>query len=99
MTEAEDKEVVVLTRDQLTRLVRNTIHGTLVELGLKANSQQSGKIYRRDMVKVIGRWKFDWAVREGHLIVYKDKDARNSKVYAKRGNWERFLKLWVNQKL
>ena len=93
MTEDQYREILHTT-------VRNTVHSTLVEMGLKASSLQSGKIYRTEMIEVIGRKTFDKARRNGHLLTYKnDPSKRNSKVYAKRGDWGRFLKWNVNKKI
>jgi|GEM_PF-6838092 len=97
-------EMVLMTKDQYQEIlhttVRNTVHRTLIEMGLKSSSLQSGKIYRSDMIKVIGRWAVDSAIRNGQLRVNKnDPTKRNSKVYAKRGEWERFLKWNVNKKI
>jgi len=100
----DEIEMVFMTKDQYKEIlhttVRNTVHSTLVEMGLKASSLQSGKIYRSEMIKVIGRRAFDQAVENGHLIVQKnDPLKRNSKLYAKRGEWERFLAWNVNRKI
>ena len=104
MSPVNEIEMVVMTKDQYKEIlhttVRNTVHTTLVEIGLKSSSLQSGKIYRHEMVKVIGRWAFDQAVADGHLKVFKnDPYKRNSRVYAKRGDWERFLAWNVNKKI
>ena len=97
-------EMVVMSKDEYQEImhttVRNTVHRTLVELKLKASSLQSGKIYRSDMIKVLGRWEYDRAVENGHLRVFKnDPTKRNSRVYAKRAEWERFLAWNVNKKI
>ncbi len=97
-------EMVVISKDEYQEIihttVRNTVHATLVELKLKASSLQSGKIYRSDMVKVLGRWAYDQSVSNGQLRVYKnDPYKRNSRVYAKRADWERFLAWNVNKKI
>ena len=68
-------------------------------MGLKSSSLQSGKIYHTEMIEVIGVRSFNNAVMNGHLRVDKnDPPKRNSKVYAKRGEWERFLKWNINKK-
>ena len=52
------------------------------------------------MIEVLGVRTFNNAVQNGHLLVYKnDPLKRNSKVYAKRGDWERFLAWNVNKKI
>jgi len=99
-----EMKMVVMTEDQIKEIlhttVRNTVHSTLVEMGLKSSSLQSGKIYRSEMVEIIGRRAFDQAVENGNLKVYKnDPLKRNSKVYAKRGDWERFLAWKTNKKI
>ena len=102
--ESNEIEMVVMTKDQYQEIlhttVRNTVHRTLVEMGLKSSSLQSGKIYRTEMIEVIGVRSFNNAVMNGHLRVDKnDPSKRNSKVYAKRGEWERFLAWNVNKKI
>lgn len=104
ITEKEEKTFVIMTEDQYKEIlhtaIKNTVHRTLVEIGLKTSSLQSGKIYRHEMVKVIGRWAFDQAIANDHLRVYKnDPTKRNSRVYAKRSDWERFLAWNVNRKI
>ena len=102
--ENSETPLVIMTEDQyrevLHTAVRNTVHRTLVEVGFKATSFRSGKIYRSDMIKVIGVRAFNDAREKGHLKVYKNNPTkRNSKVYAKRGEWDRFLKWNVNKKI
>ncbi|MHC4133173.1 MAG: hypothetical protein ACYSR3_14475 [Planctomycetota bacterium] len=97
-------KLVILTEDQYKEIlhttVRNTVHSTFVEIGWKASSFQSGKIYRTEMIEVIGVRSFNKAVENGNLRVYKnDPTKRNSKVYARRGDWERFLAWNVNRKI
>ena len=92
MTEKDTREVVYLSKEEYTQLmhtaVRNTVHATLVGMNLKASSLQSGKIYRSEMIEIIGRRAFDNAVREGHLRTYKNNPLkRNSKVYCSRCKW------------
>lgn len=102
--ESNKIEMAVMTKDQLKEIlhttVRNTVHSTLVEMGLKSSSLQSGKIYRSEMVEIIGRRAFDGAVESGRLMIDKnDPTKRNSKVYARRGEWEKFLAWNVNKKI
>jgi len=102
--EKEEKTFVVLTEDQYREIlhttVRNTVHSTFVEIGWKASSFQSGKIYRTEMLEVISVREFNNAVENGHLRTFKnDPTKRNSKVYARRGDWEKFLAWNVNKKI
>lgn len=93
MTEDQYKEILHTT-------IRNTVHRTLIEMGLKSSSLQSGKIYRTEMIETIGRRAFDGAVESGRLMIHKnDSTKRNSKVYAKRADWEKFLAWNVNRKI
>lgn len=101
--ETPEMKLVVMSEDQykevLNTTVRNAVHRTLVEMGLKASSLNSGKIYRSEMVETIGRRAFDQAVENGHLRTYKNNPTkRNSKVWSKRGDWERFLAWNTNRK-
>ena len=91
---------IVLTSKQLTQLIQETVRVTLAEMGVKGSPLQSGRIYRRQMVEIIGRVRYDEAVRRGWLIVQKhDPNKASSRVYATRESWERFLKRHTNWKL
>lgn len=87
-----------MTDLELTDIITNTVHATLCQLGLKASSLNSGRIYRSDMVKVIGRRNFEQAVDRGQIRVSKG-DHANSKVWTKRSEWDAYLKQFINQKL
>lgn len=86
-------ECIVLTSEQLTLLIQETVRITLAEQGVKGHPSQSGRIYRKQMVEILGRVRYDEAVVNGWLFVDKhDPTKSNSKVFATRENWERFLK-------
>jgi len=88
---------VVFTPGELNHYAEILVKATLAELGIKGSPIQSGRIYRRQMVEIIGRVRYDEAVRNGGLIIHKQNpNASNSKVYATRESWERFLKLHTN---
>lgn len=91
---------IVLTSKQLTQLIQETVRVTLAEQGVKGNPIQSGRIYRKQMVETLGHRRYNEAVHQGWLIVHKHNPrVSNSKVYAPRESWERFLKRHTNQKI
>jgi len=101
-------EMVVLTKNEYSDIIKRfdrlehrlTVTNKLVEMNLKSSGLRSGKIYRTEMIGVYGRRTIDNAIRDGHLRVNKnDPSKRNSKVYAKRGEWERFKNWNVNKKI
>lgn len=99
-----DKQYIVLTEDQLSAIIKATVKeavkDTLAELNVKMYPKQSGRMYRRQMIEILGRVRYDEAVREGWLIVHKhDPLKTTSRVYARIEDWERFLKLHTNQKV
>jgi hypothetical protein len=95
-----DDQQIVMTSHQLAEFCRNTVHATLVEMGLKAHRIQNGRIYRTEMVEIIGRWDYDKAVREGKFLVYKKNPLkRNSRVYTRREDWDRYLRKEFNREL
>lgn len=95
-----DDQQIVMTSHQLSEFGRNLVLTTLVEMGLKPHRLQSGRIYRSEMVEVIGRRDFDKAVREGKLLIHKTNPLkRNSRVYARRSDWERFLRQSFNREV
>lgn len=71
-------------------LVTLTVHRVLTELGFKAG--QSNRVKRADMVRVIGRRRFDRAVQDGELRIHKNGSAQTAGVWASREDWERFVK-------
>jgi len=92
-------DTITMTREDLAGFAKDVVQTTLAELGVKGSPAQSGRIYRRQMVEIIGRARYDEAVRKGWLIVEKhNPKAPNSKVYATRENWERFIKRHTNQR-
>lgn len=95
---SESITYISLTRDDLVDIIQGTVKNTLIEMGLKANSLQSGRIYRQDMITVVGKSKFEHARRNGMLPTFKDGE-NNSKVWARRSDWETYLKLHTNQKI
>jgi len=90
---------IILTKEEHRETIREAVEITLAELGIKGSPLQSGRIYRRQMIETIGRVRYDEAVQKGWLIVHKhNPEASNSKVFATRGDWDRFLKRHTNQR-
>ena len=83
---------ITLTQEELDHTIEQSVERALAKLGVKGNPAQSGRIYRRQMVEIIGRRDYDQAVERGWLPVHKhDPNVVNSRVYARRDDWERFL--------
>jgi len=95
---SEQVTYIQMTREELADFGENIVHNTLVSLKLKPSRLSSGRIYRQDMIAIIGERRFEKARREGYLPTQKD-GPRNSKVWSRREDWERFLAMHVNQKL
>jgi hypothetical protein len=94
------EETITMKKSELAEFGRNLVLTTLVEMGLKPHRLQSGRIYRSEMVEVIGRRAFDKAVREGKIIVWKlNPLKKNSRVYARRSDWEKFLRQSFNREV
>jgi hypothetical protein len=89
---------IVFTKENLVEFGRGIVHNTLIEVGLKPHTLQSGKIFRTDMIIILGVRGYNKAVESGKLIVKKDGN-RTSRVYAIRQDWERYLKIHLNQKI
>lgn len=80
--------------DLLKQMIKETTEKTLSELGLKGYPHQSGRVYRQQMIQIIGLRRYTEAVEKGWLIVDKhNHNAVNSKVFARIEDWDRFLKL------
>jgi len=89
-------EVIHMTTDELRDFARDVAISTVAEL----KTTKSGRIYRRQMVEMIGRGMFDEAVRKGWLMVFKhDPNKANSKMWARIEDWDRFLKIHTNRKI
>lgn len=92
-------EVITMTKEELAEFGKGIVKNTLVEMGLKGSSLRSGRIYRQEMIEILGsRSMFDRAVERGFLEIHKD-GGNTSKVWARRGDWELFIKLHTNKKL
>lgn len=87
---------IILTKRELREVMKSVVHETLIDLKLKPSRQLSGRIYRQDMIQILGSERqFNNAVKGGYLKVKKGP-GRTSKVWASRDDWERFLKRYVN---
>jgi hypothetical protein len=93
-----DNKTIEFSEENLAEFTREIVGIVLAEIGFKPHPFQSGKIFRTEMIKVIGKRGYDKAVSNGYLIVHKDGE-NTSKVYAKRMDWERYLKLHINKQI
>jgi len=84
---------ITLTRQELVDIIHDTVKSTLAHVNLKASGLNSGRIYRQEMIRILGSpSRFENARRRGQLKVHKDGN-RTSKVWARREDFKRFLKL------
>ena len=86
----ENMRVLLPQQTDLQEIISFTVEKTLHELGFKGGFQQ--KIRRADIVKMIGRRRFDQAVMNGELRVIKNGHGRTSAVWVEPSEWERFSK-------
>jgi len=98
----DNKKVVVMTVEEFQahndKLIGDTVEVTLEKIGYNVTSWASGRVYRTEIVEAIGRREFDRAVRKGRLHPKKNNPLkRNSKVYVRREEWERYRK-WRNNR-
>lgn len=91
-------KTIEFSEENLAEFTREIVSIVLAEIGFKPHPFQSGKIFRTEMIKVIGKRGYDKAVSNGNLVVHKDGE-NTSKVYAKRIDWERYLKLHINKQI
>lgn len=93
----ENQEIKV-TGHQLAQFGRNIVLATLKEMGLKSDQMMSGRVYRTEIITSIGRDEYERAVKEGHLTPCKKNPLkRNSKVFVRRNEWDRYVKLKINR--
>lgn len=88
---------ITLTSDQIEQLGESIVQRTMVNMGYKPRAFQSGRIYRQEMLEVISIRQFEKARITGKLKTHKD-GSRNSKIWARREDWERYLKYHTNRK-
>ena len=89
---------ITMTHEEFHQTIEDTVKTTLAELGVKGYPAQSGRVYRKYMVDVLGRGRYEEAINRGWLKVYKvDPEKSRSGVYTTREAWEQFLKLHTNQ--
>lgn len=90
-------ETITINREELKDVLSETMRDVLSELGVKVDP---GLIYRPQMIAAIGRGRFDEAVKKGHLNVRKQNPLkRNSAIYCKKEDWDRFVKDHVKSDL
>lgn len=71
---------------------------TLSSLGFLATKYSSPRVYRSDIVKMIGRSVFERAIREGKLhTVKEDLECKTVKIWVDRKDWERFMKNYAGR--
>lgn len=84
---------ISMTKEELVDIIQSAVNSTLANMNLKASGLNSGRIYRQEMIRILGsRSRFENARRTGQLKVFKDGN-RTSKVWSRREDFERFLKL------
>ena len=74
----------------LTEFVRLVVKETINELGVKIEGPN--RIKRSEIVRIIGRQRFDQAVERGELKVHKTGTAKSAGVWVKMEDWQKFYK-------
>jgi len=77
-----------IKHSELVELINLTVTRTLREMGFRGGDAL--RVNRHDMVRRIGRKRYDRAVRNGELQTYKNGEARSAGVWAKREDWDSF---------
>ena len=95
-------EVIQISAAHLNDIIRQTAKETaeevLAQQGVKGSLKQSGRIYRKQMIETLGYRGYNEAVQKGWLRIQKhDPMKRNSRVYAKMSDWDRFIELYNTQ--
>ena len=97
---SESVTYITMTQEELDYAIEQSVTKALAKLGVKGNPAQSGRIYRQQMIEIVGRRAYEEALEKGWLIIQKhDPEKSNSRVYARRSDWERFIQLHTNQKI
>lgn len=89
---------VTLTSDQIEQLGEAIVQRTMVAMNYKPSQFHSGRIYRQEMLEVISVRQFEKAKINGRLKCHKD-GSRNSKVWARREDWDKYLRDHTNKKI
>lgn len=86
------EKTITMTQDELADLMRSVILTTLHELGVKPQ-KQLGWMARHEVIKVIGRGRYEKAIRDGKLRIQKDVNgAKCSRVMVHRGDFNKHFK-------
>jgi len=81
---------------EIEELTSKIVVKTLSQLGLLSSKYSNPRVYRTEMVKMIGRRAYDNAVRDGKLHPFKeDLNRKTAKVWVERKEWDKFLKLYA----
>lgn len=92
-------EIVTMTRKDLDYALEEAAFRALRRAEFMKKENQSGRIYRKKMISIVGRSMFEQAARNGWLMVHKhDPKKANSKMWARIEDFENFLKKHTKQK-
>lgn len=90
---------IELTSEEFYSAIESAVCSTLANLDLKASGMRNSRIYRQDMIKILGsRRRYEVAVNSGLLPIQKSGN-RTSKVWTRRSDFERFLKLHCRERI
>ena len=85
---------------ELEELISKIVIKTLSSLGFLATKHSNPRVYRSDIVRMIGRRAFERAIEEGKLHpVKEDLGRKTAKIWVDRREWERFLKCYAGRVL
>jgi hypothetical protein len=83
---------------ELEELISKIVIKTLSQLGFLANKQSNPRVYRSDIIRMIGRRAFEKAIEEGRLHpVKEDLERKTAKIWVDRKEWERFMKWYAGR--
>ena len=79
-------------------LISEVVVEVLSRLGFLATKQSNPRVYRSDIVRMIGRRSFEKAVEQGKLHPQKeDLSRKTAKIWVDRKEWDHFKKTYANR--
>ena len=82
----------------LEELISTVVVRTLSSLGFLATKHSNPRVFRSDIVKMIGRRAFEKAIREGKLHpVKEDLNLKTAKIWVDRKEWDGFMKTYAGR--
>ncbi|MDD3960525.1 MAG: hypothetical protein PHT77_01530 [Bacteroidales bacterium] len=79
-------------------LISEVVVDVLSRLGFLATKQSNPRVYRSDIVRMIGRRSFEKAVEQGKLHpVKEDLSRKTAKIWVDRKEWDHFKKTYANR--